>query len=126
MYILTVFMHTLFLHSVTRFGGIGATILMVGDGTVLIIVGDIIRVIGEDGMATIGVVGTEVVIGDITIIIVPIGDWVEGIMLCIPIGVRLADTVPIDLMEEDTHPIATNLHAQRQFVHPGIEQLPDV
>ena len=50
-------------HSATRFGGIGATALiagggtMVGDGIVLTILGDMLRVIGAVGMAATGVAG---------------------------------------------------------------------
>ena len=59
--------------SVTRFGGIGATALIAGDGTmagdgiVLTILGDTLRVIGAAGMAATGVAGmAAVAIGAIT------------------------------------------------------------
>ena len=54
-------------HSATRFGGIGATALiagdgtMVGDGIVLTIPGDMLRVIGAVGMAATGVAGMAAV-----------------------------------------------------------------
>lgn len=54
-------------HSATRFGGIGATALiagggtMVGDGIVLTILGDMLRVIGAVGMAATGVAGMAAV-----------------------------------------------------------------
>ena len=69
-------------HSATRFGGIGATALiagdgtMVGDGIVLTILGDMLRVIGAAGMAATGVAGmAAVAIGAIitTGMAVPIG-----------------------------------------------------
>lgn len=67
-------------HSVIRSGGIGVMALtagdgtMVGDGIVLITLGDILRVIGAAGMAATGaagmaatgVAGMAAVIGDIT------------------------------------------------------------
>ena len=58
-------------HSAIRFGGIGATALiagggtMVGDGIVLTILGDMLRVIGAVGMAATGVAGMAADIGDI-------------------------------------------------------------
>ena len=54
-------------HSATRFGGIGATALiagggtMVGDGIVLTILGDMLRVIGAVGMAATGAAGMAAV-----------------------------------------------------------------
>ena len=58
--------------SVTRFGGIGVMALTAGDGTmagdgiVLTMLGDILRVIGAVGMAATGVAGmAAVAIGDI-------------------------------------------------------------
>ena len=59
-------------HLVIRFGGIGVTTPTVGDGTmagdgiVLTMLGDILRVIGAVGMAATGVAGMVAVIGDIT------------------------------------------------------------
>lgn len=59
-------------HLVIRFGGIGVTTptvgdgIMAGDGIVLTMLGDILRVIGAVGMAATGVAGMVAVIGDIT------------------------------------------------------------
>lgn len=72
MYIPMVCMLMHFRHSVIRCGGIGAMALMdgagtmVGDGIVLTMLGDTLRVTGEAGMVATGVAGmAAVVIGDI-------------------------------------------------------------
>ena len=100
MYIPTVCMLMRFRHSVIRFGGIGATVLTVGDGTmagdgVLIMLGGIIRAIGAVGMVATGVAGMAAVIGDITTIgmALPFGVVVIGPVRLIPIVVLMGKAV---------------------------------
>lgn len=103
-------MHMHSLHSVTRSGGIGAIALIAGDGTmagdgiVLIIAGDTLRVTGAaTGVASMAAVAT----GDIIttgVVLAGAGAAVEtiGLATLIPIVARMDTTISL-LHEEMEH-----------------------
>lgn len=100
-------MHMHSLHLVTRSGGIGVIALIAGDGTmagdgiVLIIAGDILRVTGAAGMAATGVASmAAVATGDIIItgaVLAGAGAVVETIGLAtrIQIVARMVTTISL-------------------------------
>lgn len=109
-------MHMHSLHSVTRSGGIGVIALIAGDGTmagdgiVLIIAGDTLRVTGAAGMAATGVASmAAVATGDIIttgVVLAGAGAVVETIGLAILIIITvvlisaIAEEVPVALLTQ--------------------------
>ena len=104
--------------SATRFGGTGVITLtagagtMVGDGIVLTILGDILRVTGAAGMAATGVAGmAAVAIGDIItigmVVLAGAGAVVETIGHVIPTRIVVLMVTIISLLHGEVDHIQT-------------------